>query len=171
MRIWRLAKAEASLLIAAADIGGVWDLDGDHAGADAGRRRRGRGGGPPRAGGSRARDALVVPDPAQPEVGSGYFVLALGKMGAHELNYSSDIDLIVLFDPTSPAVTGTEPGMLFVRMTRGSSSCCRNAPSTAMCFASMCGCGRIRRRPRSRCRFRWRSTTTSAAVRTGNARR
>ena len=26
------------------------------------------------------------------------FVLAMGKMGANELNYSSDIDLIVLFD-------------------------------------------------------------------------
>lgn len=30
----------------------------------------------------------------------GYFVLAMGKMGAHELNYSSDIDLICLFDET-----------------------------------------------------------------------
>ena len=28
----------------------------------------------------------------------GMFVLAMGKMGAHELNYSSDIDLICLFD-------------------------------------------------------------------------
>ena len=28
----------------------------------------------------------------------GLFVLAMGKMGARELNYSSDIDLIVLFD-------------------------------------------------------------------------
>ncbi len=30
----------------------------------------------------------------------GVSVLAMGKMGAHELNYSSDIDLIVLFDET-----------------------------------------------------------------------
>ena len=29
---------------------------------------------------------------------SGFFVLGLGKLGAGELNYSSDIDLIVLFD-------------------------------------------------------------------------
>ena len=29
---------------------------------------------------------------------AGMFVLAMGKMGAHELNYSSDIDLIFLFD-------------------------------------------------------------------------
>ncbi len=30
---------------------------------------------------------------------AGLFVLAMGKMGAGELNYSSDIDLICLFDP------------------------------------------------------------------------
>jgi glutamate-ammonia-ligase adenylyltransferase len=30
----------------------------------------------------------------------GLFILAMGKMGAHELNYSSDIDLICLFDET-----------------------------------------------------------------------
>ena len=32
--------------------------------------------------------------------GAGLVALAMGKMGAHELNYSSDIDLIVLFDET-----------------------------------------------------------------------
>lgn len=31
---------------------------------------------------------------------AGVVVLAMGKMGAHELNYSSDIDLICLFDET-----------------------------------------------------------------------
>ena len=31
---------------------------------------------------------------------AGLVILAMGKMGAHELNYSSDIDLIVLFDET-----------------------------------------------------------------------
>jgi len=31
---------------------------------------------------------------------SGYFILGMGKLGANELNYSSDIDLIVLYDPT-----------------------------------------------------------------------
>ncbi len=34
-----------------------------------------------------------------PEKGCGIVVLALGKHGAGELNYSSDTDLIVLFDP------------------------------------------------------------------------
>ena len=44
-------------------------------------------------------------DPRQPEAGSGYIVLAMGKMGAFELNYSSDIDLMVFFDPEA-AVAG-----------------------------------------------------------------
>src|SRR5690606_37713603 len=40
---------------------------------------------------------------------AGMFVLAMGKMGARELNYSSDIDLIVLFDESrhEPSDYGT----------------------------------------------------------------
>ncbi|KIC15749.1 [protein-PII] uridylyltransferase family protein [Leisingera sp. ANG-Vp] len=34
------------------------------------------------------------------ETAGGLTILAMGKMGAHELNYSSDIDLICLFDET-----------------------------------------------------------------------
>jgi len=34
-----------------------------------------------------------------PQRDSGFVVLGMGKLGARELNYSSDIDLIVLFDP------------------------------------------------------------------------
>ncbi len=34
------------------------------------------------------------------ETAAGMVILAMGKMGAYELNYSSDIDLIVLFDET-----------------------------------------------------------------------
>ncbi len=33
---------------------------------------------------------------------SGYVVIALGKLGARELNYSSDLDLAVFHDPLSP---------------------------------------------------------------------
>ena len=33
------------------------------------------------------------------EGSSGYFILALGKLGARELNYSSDVDLVVFYDP------------------------------------------------------------------------
>jgi len=37
---------------------------------------------------------------------AGYFILGMGKLGAFELNYSSDIDLIVLYDPDSILYTG-----------------------------------------------------------------
>jgi glutamate-ammonia-ligase adenylyltransferase len=42
---------------------------------------------------------LRLPDPARPSEGSGLIVLGMGKLGAAELNYSSDIDLVVFFDP------------------------------------------------------------------------
>ena len=99
MRLLRHMKAEAALLIALADIGGVWPVmratraltDLADAAVDAAARfvlaeaaRAGR---------------LAPKDEARPQDGSGYIVLAMGKMGAFELNYSSDIDLIVFYDP------------------------------------------------------------------------
>ena len=67
----------------------------------------------------RARGRLTPNDKAQPQTGSGYIVLAMGKMGAFELNYSSDIDLIVFFDPAAPALPkDAEPAPLFVRLTQ-----------------------------------------------------
>ena len=49
----------------------------------------------------------------------GYFVLAMGKHGSRELNYSSDIDLIILYDPSRVRYTGRKtPGDCFVRVTR-----------------------------------------------------
>lgn len=49
---------------------------------------------------------------------SGLFVLAMGKMGAHELNYSSDIDLIILFDLDLLPVTGQRVKEGMTRLTR-----------------------------------------------------
>jgi glutamate-ammonia-ligase adenylyltransferase len=118
MRALRCMKADAGLLIALCDLGGVWSimqlverqtrladaavgLAVDYLLADA--RRRGK---------------LKTSEPAQSAPASGYIVLAMGKMGAHELNYSSDIDLIVLYEPDC-VVPGLEPASLFVRLTRG----------------------------------------------------
>ena len=43
----------------------------------------------------------------------------MGKMGAFELNYSSDIDLIVMYDPAAPALpSDAQPSTLFVRITQ-----------------------------------------------------
>ena len=53
-----------------------------------------------------------VPD-AEP---CGLAVLALGKLGSRELNYSSDVDLILLFDPaTLPRRPREDPGEAAVR--------------------------------------------------------
>ena len=54
-----------------------------------------------------AHDAgeLALPDPENPSAGGGFTVLGMGKLGAGELNYSSDIDLILLFDPSAPIYT------------------------------------------------------------------
>lgn len=70
----------------------------------------------------RALDAAIadaitqrVPD-AQPQ---GFVALALGKHGAQELNYSSDIDPILLYDPeTLPRRERDEPGEMAQRVAR-----------------------------------------------------
>ncbi len=50
---------------------------------------------------------------------SGLVALALGKLGSRELNYSSDVDLILLFDPwTLPRRAREEPGEAAVRYGR-----------------------------------------------------
>ena len=42
-----------------------------------------------------------------------------GKQGARELNFSSDIDLVVFFDPEASSIApDTEPATLFVRLTK-----------------------------------------------------
>ncbi len=58
-------------------------------------------------------------DPLAPEADSGYFVLAMGKHGAYELNYSSDIDLIVFYDRDKAKYKGRNDLQSFlVRLTR-----------------------------------------------------
>jgi glutamate-ammonia-ligase adenylyltransferase len=49
----------------------------------------------------------------------GLAVIALGKLGSHELNYSSDIDPILIFDPdTLPRRARDDPGEAAVRIAR-----------------------------------------------------
>jgi len=42
---------------------------------------------------------IALRHPEHPLTGCGYFVLGMGKLGAGELNFSSDIDLIALYEP------------------------------------------------------------------------
>ena len=44
---------------------------------------------------------------------SGLIVLAMGKLGARALNYSSDIDLILFFDPEKTTYTGQRTTQIF----------------------------------------------------------
>ncbi len=67
-----------------------------------------------------AHDAgeIAVPNPAQPECGCGLVVLGMGKLGARELNYSSDIDLILLYAPEAQPGRGETLGAVFTRAAR-----------------------------------------------------
>src|SRR6185312_12396609 len=119
MRLLRGMKAEAALLIALADIGGVWPV------MQAARALTELADTAVRAAVrfallEAARNGRIVPRNAdEPERDSGYIVLAMGKMGACELNYSSDIDLIVFFDAASPLIPeDAEPAPAFVRITQ-----------------------------------------------------
>jgi glutamate-ammonia-ligase adenylyltransferase len=119
MALLRRMKAEAALLIALADAGAVWPVMrvtaaltrlADAAVSLAVRYLLGE---------AVSAGALTAADPQRPEQGSGYFVLAMGKMGANELNYSSDIDLIVFYDiAAASAAPGTELMPFYVRLTR-----------------------------------------------------
>ena len=115
----RLAKRRAALLIGMADIAGAWVLEqvtgalSDIAETSVRLasnhllRRAAEAG------------TLTLPDPQRPWVGSGLIVLAMGKLGARELNYSSDIDLIVLYDDA--VVQTPQPDNLartFIRIAR-----------------------------------------------------
>ena len=115
----RRAKKRIALITALADLAGVWTLErvtgllSDFAAlacdlalkAQVARQiRRGK-----------------LPGQAEDDIATaaGMVVLAMGKMGAGELNYSSDIDLICLFDETRYARDDfTEARQALVRATR-----------------------------------------------------
>ncbi len=111
----RRTKRRLSLLVALADLGGLWDLDAvtgalsafaDLACGQALTQALIE---------AAARDELTLPDP--PEA-CGVAVLAMGKHGAHELNYSSDVDLVVFFEPAHFAGNRDAPMALATRLTR-----------------------------------------------------
>jgi len=102
MQWLRRMKSEAALLIALCDIGGVWPVmqvtaaltDLAVASVQSALRFLLQQ--------EAARGRMSPPNPDRPEDDSGLVVLAMGKMGAGELNYSSDIDLIVFFEADAP---------------------------------------------------------------------
>ncbi|MSO85473.1 MAG: bifunctional [glutamine synthetase] adenylyltransferase/[glutamine synthetase]-adenylyl-L-tyrosine phosphorylase [Rhodospirillales bacterium] len=99
MRALRVAKRRVALAVAIGDISGAWplarvteslsDLADAALGAAAAFLLRQ----------AASSGAFALADDADPARGSGLVILGVGKLGARELNYSSDIDLIVLYDP------------------------------------------------------------------------
>jgi glutamate-ammonia-ligase adenylyltransferase len=104
----RLARRRLALTVAIGDLAGAYDLTdvtaalsdfADHA-LDAAIR---------------AAITERTPD-AEPR---GFAAIALGKQGSHELNYSSDIDPILIFDPaTLPCRPREDVGEAAVRIAR-----------------------------------------------------
>jgi len=115
----RIAKRRVALAIAAGDIGGIMPLE-DVTGALSGFAECAiRCAARAALADAAAKGRIELADPSDPAKDSGYVILALGKLGSGELNYSSDIDLVVLFDPAR--VRGAQPEQMqktFIRMTR-----------------------------------------------------
>ena len=120
MTLLRRMKSEAALMIALCDIGGVWPVmrvtraltDIAITSVQCAIRFLLKQ--------EAARGRLIPADAEHPEDGSGLIVLAMGKMGAGELNYSSDIDLIVFYErEMSTLAEGIEPSPFFVKVAQG----------------------------------------------------
>lgn len=102
----RQAKRGTALIAAIADIGGIWTLETVTGAlsdlAEATLRLAVR---------HLLRTAhdtgeIRLQDVNRPDLNCGFVALAMGKLGAAELNYSSDIDLILLYDATAPVYAG-----------------------------------------------------------------
>lgn len=115
----RAFRAELAMLAGLADLAGVWPVDGVIAGLSRGADAAISAAVDHLLHAATAAGELIPSDPARPAQGSGYIVLAMGKLGAGELNFSSDVDLIVFYDAdAAPLRAGVEPAKFFVRLTR-----------------------------------------------------
>jgi glutamate-ammonia-ligase adenylyltransferase len=118
----RRAKRQGALVAAAADLSGAWALDRvtqalsdladlsidfacAHLLLDANRR-------------GQIRLHRTKGEPKQITKGSGLIVLGMGKLGGRELNYSSDVDLLLLHDPDSPSYHEEYGAAPYVRLAR-----------------------------------------------------
>jgi glutamate-ammonia-ligase adenylyltransferase len=114
----RVAKRRAALIIALADIAGVFRLEDVTAALSAFAEAALRLATAHLLADAAASGALRLPDRARPTRGAGFVVLALGKLGGRELNYSSDIDLVLLHDPAAHPYHEEGIGAQFTRIAR-----------------------------------------------------
>ncbi len=102
----RRARGDVALIAALADLAGLWPLERVTAAlsdfAD------------------RSIDVAIAEALAERDApNQGLAALALGKLGSHELNYSSDVDLILVHDPdTIPRRAHEEPDEAAVRIAK-----------------------------------------------------
>ncbi|RZJ17399.1 MAG: bifunctional [glutamine synthetase] adenylyltransferase/[glutamine synthetase]-adenylyl-L-tyrosine phosphorylase [Brevundimonas sp.] len=117
----RLLKGELHLLTALCDLGGVWPLDRVTDAISRFADAAARAALAAVAADQRGRGKLTSPadDPRGPV--PGLFILAMGKGGAFELNYSSDVDLSVFYEPETleGALDGVEVQAFATRMAQG----------------------------------------------------
>jgi glutamate-ammonia-ligase adenylyltransferase len=113
----RQIKRRAALALAIADIGGVWPLERITGALSALAELSLRAAVRCLLRGLHDAGRITLPYPDEPERGCGFVALALGKLGAWELNYSSDIDLVLLYDPENP-VYGPESATQMARLAR-----------------------------------------------------
>ena len=115
----RRARAEMALLLGLADLGGVLAVDDVTARLTAFADAALGAAASFLLGAAADAGTIRLADRSDPCRDSGWIILGMGKYGAGELNYSSDIDLIVLFDPDRARVADRdEIGTLFVKLTR-----------------------------------------------------
>jgi glutamate-ammonia-ligase adenylyltransferase len=112
----RRLKARLHLLTAFCDLGGIWDLDQVTGAltrfADAAVQSA-------LVLAARSLEARLAAPVVVAEPMPGYFIVALGKMGAFELNYSSDIDISVFYEPDAlPLKPDVEPDAFAQRLTQ-----------------------------------------------------
>lgn len=115
----RRAKQQIALVVGLSDIVGLWSLDqvteklshfADQTTNLAVRFALRQ---------SAASGRITLAKGNTPEDKSGYALIGVGKLGARELNYSSDIDLVALYDPDRVCATDRDAlGAEMVKMTR-----------------------------------------------------
>lgn len=102
----RRARGAVALVAALADLAGLWSLEQVTAALSAFA--------------DRSIDVAIAEALAERDApNAGLAALALGKLGSHELNYSSDVDLILIHDPDIiPRRAHEEPAEAAVRIAR-----------------------------------------------------
>jgi glutamate-ammonia-ligase adenylyltransferase len=115
----RRLKGDLHLLTAICDLGGIWDLSQVTGAltrfADASLRAALR----LAVDSEIERGRLHATSESEAGPAPGFFCFALGKHGAYELNYSSDIDITIFYEPAAmPVADGAEPQAVALKLTQ-----------------------------------------------------